>query len=173
MTPRRPPKGASTRRPTPRWDVLRVVMVSKGTEELADPPGRDLLVSSAHTFADIAGGIDRSFARWDLSHLHEFRLPDGRRIIMMDGADEFEEIDPLRDLDELSHSLGSVGLRQGATFTYVFDFGDNWEHGCTVLRTDVDPTEECGTVPSEIVPIFGWGMIPDQYGRLSFDEQDA
>lgn len=147
-------------------------MVAKGGEELADPPGRDLLVSSEHTFADIASAIDSAFARWDLSHLHEFRLLDGRRVVMMEGADEFEEIDPARHLDELAHSLASVGLPVGETFTYVFDFGDNWEHGCTVLRSDVDPVEECGEVPPKILPIFGWGMIPDQYGRLSPDHQD-
>lgn len=144
-------------------------MISKGTEELVDPPGRDLLMNSAHTFADLANAIDRAFARWDLSHLHEFRFLDGRRVMMMEGADEFEEIDPARHLDELAHSLGSLGLRAGATFIYVFDLGDNWEHGCTVLRTDVDPIEESGIIPSDIVPIFGWGTIPDQYGRLSLD----
>jgi hypothetical protein len=150
--------------------VLRVVIVSKGGEELVDPPGRDLLVSSAHTFAELASAIDRAFARWDLSHLHEFRLADGRRVIMMEAADE---IDPARDLDELTHSLGSLGLRVGDTFVYVFDFGDHWEHGCTLLRSGVDPMEELGIVPSEILPIFGWGTIPDQYGRLTLDaDQD-
>lgn len=148
-------------------------MIRQGGEELVDPPGRDLLMSSAHTFADLATAIDRAFARWDLSHLHEFRLLDGRRVITMEGADEFEEFDPARHLDELAHSLSSVGLRAGETFTYVFDFGDNWEHACTVLRTDVDPVEEWGTVPSEIVAIFGWGTIPDQYGRLSLDDDQG
>jgi hypothetical protein len=150
---------------------VRVVLLSKGGEELEDPPGRDLLLSETDTFAELAAAIDRAFARWDLSHLHEFRLMDGRRVIMMEGADEFEEIDPSRHLDELRHSLGSVGLRAGETFMYVFDFGDNWEHGCTVLRTDVDPVAESGVLPTEIVPVFGWGTIPDQYGRLSLDEE--
>lgn len=171
---RRASGGAPSRpRRAIRWSILRVILVSKGGEELVDPPGRDVLVSSAHTFAELASAIDRAFARWDLSHLHEFRLLDGRRIIMMDGADEFEEIDPARQLDEIGHTLSSVGLRVGDTFVYVFDFGDDWEHGCTVLRADVDPEEEAGIVPSEILPIFGWGTIPDQYGRLSLnDDQD-
>jgi hypothetical protein len=149
-----------------------VILVSKGGEELVDPPGRDLLVNSAHTFADIAGAIDRAFARWDLSHLHEFRLLDGRRIVIQD-ADEPEEIGP-DHLDERAQSLSTMGLRSGGTFFYVFDFGEDWEHGCTVLRADVDPEEEVGIVPTEILPIFGWGAIPDQYGRLSVEEdQDA
>lgn len=152
-----------------RWSILRVILVSKGGEELVDPPGRDLLVSSAHTFAELASAIDRAFARWDLTHLHEFCLLDGRRIVM-EGADEFEEVAAARPLDEGAHSLSSVGLRSGDTFVYVFDLGDDWEHGCTVLRTDVDPKDEVGIVPSEILSIFGWGTIPDQYGRLSPDD---
>lgn len=58
----------------------------------------------------------------------------------------------------------------GDTFVYVFDLGDRWEHGCTVLRTDVDPAQEWGEVPTDVVPIFGWGAIPDQYGRLMPDD---
>jgi hypothetical protein len=147
-----------------------VILASKGGEELADPPGRDLLVSSAHTFAELALAIDRAFARWDLSHLHEFRLADGRRIVM-DDADESEESVSAPHLDERGHSLSSIGLSPGDTFIYVFDLGDDWEHGCTVLRSDIDPEEEVGTVPSEILPTFGWGTIPDQYGRLSLDDE--
>jgi len=146
-----------------------VILVRKGADEVADPPGRDLLVSSAHTFAELASAIDHAFARWDLSHLHEFRLMDGRRIVMED-ADEFEESASAEHPDERAHSLSSIGLSSGDTFIYVFDLGDDWEHRCAVLRTDVDPEEEAGIVPSEILPIFGWGTIPDQYGRLSPDD---
>jgi len=78
-----------------RWSTLRVILRSKGGDDLVDPPGRDLLVSSEHTFAELANAIDRAFARWDLSHLHEFRLLDGRRIVMED-ADEFEDVGPTR-----------------------------------------------------------------------------
>jgi len=73
--------------------------------------GRDLLVSSAHTFAELASAIDRAFARWDLSHWHEFRLLDGRRIVMED-ADEFEQIVLAHNLGERAYSLSSIGLSQ-------------------------------------------------------------
>jgi hypothetical protein len=91
----------------------------------------------------------------------------------MEDADEFEEVAPADDLDERANSLGSIGLSSGDTFVYVFDLGDDWKHGCTVLRTDVDPKEEAGIVPSEILPIFGWGTIPDQYGRLSPEDDQS
>ena len=72
----------TSRRSRPRrgWLVVRVVLLAQAGEELAGPPGRDVLVRDSHTFADLAAAIDRAFARWDLSHLHEFRLIDGRRL---------------------------------------------------------------------------------------------
>jgi hypothetical protein len=149
--------------------VLRVVLLAQGGEELASPPGRDLLVSDTHTFGDLAAAIDRAFARWDLSHLHEFRLIDGRRIGMID-PDGFE--DDAAGLDEREIPLQQAGLRPGDTFEYVFDFGDSWEHRCTVLRRDVDAAKESGASPSEIVPVFGWGTIPDQYGRTTLEQDD-
>jgi hypothetical protein len=147
-----------------------VILLTKGGEKLAHPPGRDLLVSSQHTFAELATAIDRAFARWDLSHLHEFRLLHDRRIVMED-ADELEEADSGHHLNEKVHTLSSAGLREGDTFCYVFDFGDRWEHGCTVMRVDVDDVQS--DVGREIVPIFGWGTIPDQYGRSSQDDDPA
>jgi hypothetical protein len=152
-----------------RWSIVRVTLVSNGGDELADAPGRDLLVSSVHTFAELANAIDRAFARWDPSHLHEFRLADGRRVVMEE-AEELEDSGSAQHLDERAHSPSSMGLSSGDTFTYIFDLGDEWEHDCTVLRIDVDPEEEAGVVVSEILPIFGWGTIPDQYGRLSPDD---
>jgi len=38
------------------------------------------MVGPGHTFAQPADAINRAVACWDLSHLHEFELPDGRRI---------------------------------------------------------------------------------------------
>jgi len=165
-------KGTARLREHGRWFVLRVILLTGRGEELADPPGRDLLIHDGHTFEAIARAIDRSFARWDLSHLHEFALLDGRRIAM-EHAEEFDEITSERPLDERLHTLTSVGLGVGQTFHYVFDFGDGWEHRCTVLRDDVDPVAECGSVPNEIVPIFGWGTIPDQYGRSSAAQDET
>ena len=94
---------------------------------------------------------------------------DGRRIGVIDSAG-FE--DDAAGLDERKTPLEQVGLRPGDTFEYVFDFGDSWEHRCTVLRRDVDPVTESGATPSAIVPVFGWGTIPDQYGRTTVEQDD-
>jgi len=60
-------------------------------------------------------------------------------------------------------------IRTSRADALVFDLGASWERECRVLRDRVDPTEEAGLVLREIVPIFGWGTIPDQYGRATAD----
>ena len=150
------------------WLIVRVVLGGHGGERLDDPPGRDLLVSTGHSFAQLAKAIDTAFARWDPGHLHEFGLSNGRRIGMAD-ADEFGAEG---ELDEATETLGAASLKAGDTFEYVFDLADSWEHDCTVLRINIDPHEELGAAPRGIVPVFGWGAIPDQYGRIGPDTDE-
>ena len=47
----------------------------------------------------------------------------------------------------------------------MFDFGDQWQHLCTVGPRRIDPLETLGIVPDRPLPYFGWGDIPDQYQR--------
>ena len=133
-----------------------------------DPtPGRVFIVAPGHTFEQFAKAIDVGFARWDLSHLHEFELRDGRKIGYPD--DEFAP-----DLVWLDHATLKVAreVKPGDEFVYTFDLGDNWEHRCVVDETKADPLEEYGILPPGPVSIWGWGWIPDQYGRRSADGSD-
>ena len=61
-------------------------------------------------------------------------------------------------------------LEPGDEFEFVFDFGDDWRHRCRVLDEKADPATEYGPVPDRPVAIWGWGWIPDQYGRESLEE---
>lgn len=166
---KRSPTAQRTPRRTESWLIVRVVLARHGGERLDDPPGRDLLVRSSHSFAQLARVIDTAFARWDLGHLHEFSLSDGTRIGMAD-ADEFGAEG---ELNETTETLGAARLKVGDIFEYVFDLGDRWEHDCTVLRVNVDPHEELGAAPRDIVPVFGWGALPDQYGRIGPDSDEG
>ena len=56
-----------------------------------------------------------------------------------------------------SSSTSSISAITGATAAL-------WEKG--------DPVEEYGIVPNVPAPIWGWGSIPDQYGRQTFDLED-
>ncbi|WP_239163700.1 plasmid pRiA4b ORF-3 family protein [Paractinoplanes rishiriensis] len=159
-----------TRRASDRgWWSVRVELIGGGNAgELWPRPGRLFVVSEAHTFHVFAEAIDDAFARWDRSHLHEFTLPDGRRVT------EFryiEDIDPDRELDADTLTLGEL-LQAGDEFGYTFDLGDNWRHRCRVDGQDLDPRRVLGTVPDRPLPYWGWGVIPDAYGRL-FDGDDG
>lgn len=101
-----------------------------------------------------------SFIAADRSHLHEFTLADGTVITPHRWWDGEE---PDGSLDGARTRLGR--LRLGEQFAYVFDLGDNWQHLCTVGPKLADPMETLGIIPDKPLPFWGWGDIPDQYGR--------
>ncbi len=53
----------------------------------------------------------------------------------------------------------------GAEFQFTFDLGDDWTHRCVVAEEKIDPVEVLGVSPEAPLPYWGWGSIPDQYGR--------
>ena len=116
----------------------------------------------------MAEAINAAFARWDLSHLHESELAGGRRVGFVDG-------DPLEDDESVEdHAAVKVAdaVGPGDEFGFVFDFVDRREHRCRVLADRADPRQESGPgpLPRQPVAIWGWGVIPDQYGRGSAKE---
>lgn len=147
------------------WLRIRVDLLGGCGVACDPPPGRVFLVGPSHSFEQFAEAIDTAFARWDVSHLHTFELADGRQIGYPD--DSFGA-----DLVWLDHAKLKVAkeLEAGEEFEYVFDLGDSWQHRCVVDRQKGDPIEEYGIVPERPVVILGWGSIPDQYGRRSFDD---
>ena len=48
--------------------------------------------------------------------------------------------------------------------------GDDWTHLCTVGEQRIDPLETLGIIPTGPLPYWGWGEIPDQYGRRTSDD---
>jgi hypothetical protein len=58
--------------------------------------------------------------------------------------------------------------------TYTFDLGDDWTHACEVVAQDsrrTSPARRHTCAPACRPPIFGWGTIPDHYGRLRDNDQ--
>lgn len=141
------------------WLSIRVDLIEGHADDLWPRPGRIFAAARRHTFAQLATAIDDAFARWDRAHLHQFWLADGPRV---------GEPDPEWDDDEvvLDHSRVTLGrLQAGEQFVYEFDFGDSWLHLCTVGPQRIDPLETLGITPDQPLPYWGWGTIPDQYGR--------
>jgi hypothetical protein len=149
------------------WLSVRVELVSGRGDDFWPRPGRVFAVARSHTFGELAEAIDVSFARWDLAHLHMFTLADGTEITPLDLWDGDA---PEGSLDSERTKLSR--LTPGEQFAYVFDFGDDWAHLCTVAARKIDPVDEFGVVPLQPAPYFGWGALPDQYGRR-WDSDDG
>jgi len=137
------------------------------------PPGRDLIVPPSTTFEQLGLAIDRALGRWDLAHLREFTLADGtritdeetRRMLHSGGFGEGILVERTADLGERVKKHVSVD----DVFRYVFDLSDEWTCRCTMTGFG-DPESLYGVVVSQPVPIWGWGRLPDQYGR---DRRDS
>lgn len=157
------------------WLAISVEMLGGRGETLWPTPGRVFAVGPSHTFTDFAVAIDAAFARWDLSHLRVFTLPDGRTVTDAESAEEFDGPPfgalPLESLDIDTVKVART-VKVSDEFKYVFDLGDDWTHAC-IVEDKVDPVEAVGIVPEWPTAIWGWGEIPDQYGRRWADDDGS
>lgn len=125
-------------------------------------PGRVFAVPGSSALWELAQAIDISFGRWDFSHEREFTVK-GKDL----NAGPFE-----RGADRLT--LDSLDLVVEEVFTYVFDLGDVWEHTCLVRNAAADlPGQWDSWKPAMPTPVFGWGSMPDQYGRESMSDDGS
>lgn len=147
------------------WWQIKVELLSGLDFECEPPPGRVFAVAPSLTFEALARAINVAFGRWDLSHLHVFELADGRQVGFPD--DEGTGF----DLGWADHATVKVGaaVKPGERFSFRFDMGDDWLHRCEVLNEKIDPREDFGELPRQPVILWGWGWLPDQYGREADD----
>lgn len=141
------------------WLSVRVELICGRGEDYWPRPGRLFAAARSHTFEELATAIDDAFARWDRAHLHEFTLANGSRV----GLPSDDDWDPEHLLD--IRRVRMSRLNPGEQFAYIFDLGDDWQHLCTVGTERIDPLTILGIVPYKPLPFWGWGVIPDQYGR--------
>jgi hypothetical protein len=141
------------------WLSIQVDLVEGHGERFWPRPGRIFAAARSSSFADLAEAIDDAFARWDRAHLHDFTLADGTRLTTP--YEDWEELGPV--VDDRRTNLSR--LKPGEQFAYVFDFGDDWTHLCTVGPMRIDPLKALGIIPADPLPYWGWGDIPDQYRR--------
>jgi len=154
------------------WWSVTVEMIEGRGRPVWPRPGRTFAAAPHHTFEQFATAIDDAFARWDRAHLHEFHFPspEGREERVGRPDRDWDE-EPITDIrtEKLRR------LRPGEQFIYIFDLGDDWTHLCTVNPEKIDPLETIGVAGPEMpgpLPFFGWGDIPDQYGRRWLGDSD-
>lgn len=126
----RPPRAA--RKPPGLVHQLRISL--KGVKP---PIWRRVCVDGDITLRKLHNVIQAACG-WSNSHLHEFEV----------GGERFGRTDPEWPSDMRSDTrrrLSSLGLSAGSSLTYVYDFGDWWEH--TVLVEAVRPPAEGEVVP--------------------------
>ncbi|MEO5314423.1 UPF0158 family protein [Pseudarthrobacter sp. CC12] len=149
------------------WLSVTVELLGGRGEELWPWPGRVFAVGQSHTFLDLANAINDAFARWDRSHLSMFTLNDGRVITDQETGAEMAGSGggPIITAIDIATAKVARTLGPGSEFQFMFDLGDAWMHRCVVEETKVDPLEVLGIRPDFPLPYWGWGSIPDQYGR--------
>ncbi|WP_407270760.1 IS1096 element passenger TnpR family protein [Radiobacillus sp. PE A8.2] len=101
---------------------------------------RKVVLTASHTMEDLHHIIIKSYQFYD-DHLYSFFL-DGRK------WSDYCVVAPLGDADKPSAAevkIGSIGLRQGQQFMYLFDYGDEWTF--TVTVDDLQEGESQGMMP--------------------------
>ena len=158
------------------WLSVTVELLGGRGEELWPWPGRVFAVAPSHSFLDLADSINDAFARWDRAHLSVFTLADGRVITDDETGREMAagSFGPIATPVDIESAKVGRMLALGAEFQYTFDLGDDWVHRCVVGEAKIDPLDELGIVPDKPMSYWGWGSIPDQYGRRwSGDDGEA
>ncbi len=99
-------------------DALQLVVTLEGS----DPPiWRRVIVPERMTFADLHRVIQISMG-WSNSHLHRFEVA-GEHLT------EFEEDIAVGAIDSRQVEIRDMKLnRKGKVFSYLYDFGDEWQH---------------------------------------------
>ena len=71
---------------------------------------------------------------WQDSHLHMFMKDKRRYSIPNPWGNDFRMPGTPRDLDERKYRIGQLLKREKDWMTYMYDFGDSWEHKVTLQK---------------------------------------
>ena len=104
---------------------------------------RRLIVPATWHLGQLHLAIQAAFNWWNY-HLHEFRI-GGLRYGDLE-FDEYGDPDSPRLFDESEVRLLDFGRDPGTTFTYFYDFGDDWRHDVEIERyVASDPVPKMAT----------------------------
>ena len=117
------------------------------------PIWRRVLVDESTSLEELHTIIQYSFD-WENGHLHEFIVGNDRY-----APKEFE-LEEAKDIARVT--LKKLQLQPKDTFSYIYDFGDDWDHTITVeaiTAADQTKTYPCCTAAKRMAPIEDCGGI--------------
>lgn len=104
-------------------------------EEVAPRIWRRFLLPQDATFYDLHLAIQHACG-WESYHLYLFLDADREVIAGMPDKESGED-----DPDAREVPLSSWFQRPGASCTYLYDFGDDWEHKVALVGTETEPAK--------------------------------
>jgi len=119
---------------------------------------RTIEIRGNQTLEDLHGCIFKAFNRFE-EHFYEFQFggkgpddPAAKRYVLPAA----ENKDTYGDLTKTT--IGSIGLKVGDIFGYIFDYGDNWQHQIDVVT--ITESTSAKRYPRIIKQV---GQSPPQY----------
>jgi hypothetical protein len=119
---------STAKKPSRRTEPQRIYQLRVALDEIQPTIWRRLWVADTLTLAKLDRIIQAAMG-WTNSHLHEFKIA-GQRYGIPD--DEWPDDNPPAD-DRRSH-IGSVLGDSVDEFSYLYDFGDHWQHTVKVEK---------------------------------------
>ena len=119
---------STAKKPLRRTEPQRIYQLRVALDEIQPTIWRRLWVADTLTLAKLDRVIQAAMG-WTNSHLHEFKIA-GQRYGIPD--DEWPDDNPPSD-DRRSH-IGPVLGDSVNEFSYLYDFGDHWQHTVKVEK---------------------------------------
>jgi hypothetical protein len=93
------------------------------------PIWRRIQVPSTYTFYDLHVAIQDAMGWYD-SHLHEFRIntTTGEPLVLGTPPNEMDDFGDEESFSDSKFKISKYESILPKSFTYTYDFGDNWEH---------------------------------------------
>lgn len=127
-------------------------------EGITPPITRTFQVDAVESFFDLHE-IIQIVMGWENVHLFEFHVDQRRIGLLLDDEPAWTNDEGLEDSELVT--IDEFHFQPGATFRYVYDFGDDWNHKITVSQLVSEPTptpiclsgqrscppEDCGGAP--------------------------
>jgi hypothetical protein len=159
-------------------EVENVFVLRVSIKDIKPPIWRSIQAPGSYTLGDLHR-IIQIVMGWDMSHLHVFEIYRKQY-----GPQDESYDDDIYDYDEEDYTLDSLGLNEKDKFSYVYDFGDEWDH--QILVSKIIPASQTAPIdriealclkgkracpPEDIGGVYGYERLLEQLGHKKLDSE--